>query len=72
MSTVLSVLGTVLVGAFGIWFAWYAKKKEQEKKDDLKVTTNPPDTDALTDIDALDREQRMRNVPQDGDIPPGK
>jgi hypothetical protein len=63
MTASLSFLATILLGAFGIWFAWYAKKKEQETKDDLIVKTNPPDPDGIADIDAIQRVQDDRNLP---------
>jgi hypothetical protein len=63
MATVLGFLATIVIGAFGIWFAWYAKKLEQEKQNDLIVKTNPPAPDDIADIDAIQRVQDDRNLP---------
>ena len=63
MPALAAVLASVIVGCFGIWLSWYAKKKEQDKKDDLIVKTNPADPDGIADIDRLQRVQDDRNVP---------
>lgn len=70
MPAVLSLLGTVLVGAFGIWFAWYTKEKERREKDGLKVTTNRDDPSGAADADAIERLQnesrKLSTKPQRG------